>query len=190
MMKFFTRHHLVTCVTSWVLSFSFQNSEELGEAFLSIATINEELFAKIERFETFAQIASQQAFCLGRLLSETGKMENLSAALELNIENKVSLIDKKLYLSRVMIDSILFQVEKLWNVLSQTLIAGRAKLTFNTALLEDYQPLLESVLQHPNKAIVTQALQFWNSTFGECSDLTYPTSLKYAAVSYCRRRFY
>lgn len=54
----------------------------------------------------------------------------------------------------------------------------RSTLAYDDQLLSSLATLLCVAFPHRNKALRTQATQFWNATFAKSSGLAYPEELK------------
>ncbi|XP_071943799.1 uncharacterized protein [Antedon mediterranea] len=59
-----------------------------------------------------------------------------------------------------------------------TAVQNRIKGQFDNRLLAIMSPILEKTLNHPKRNIKSQAVLFWNSTFGKAKQLDYPKDIK------------
>lgn len=74
-------------------------------------------------------------------------------------------------------ESSRYQLQLLWVKMLNSLRSSWPPINFDSSFLKLQAPLLELTLDHPNNAISKPTMKFWNSTYGEQTQLNYPRSL-------------
>lgn len=71
------------------------------------------------------------------------------------------------------------QFQLLWAEMLNCLRRSQPPIIFDSAFLQLQAPILAKTLDHPNLSISNPTITFWNSTYGEQTELDYPQTLRH-----------
>ncbi|KAM2521246.1 hypothetical protein ACFX1W_001643 [Malus domestica] len=71
------------------------------------------------------------------------------------------------------------QFQLLWAETLNCLRRSQPPIIFDSAFLQLQAPILAKTLDHPNLSISNPTITFWNSTYGEQTELDYPRTLRH-----------